>query len=91
MSRSWHHILPSRNGALLGYNQGEEETFMCAACVEYGKEKLTLDEFKSALKEAAIDAPAHKEKVERLIRDYGNQPDVLRRAVQPKPEDPKDY
>ena len=64
---------------------------MCAACVEYSKEKLTLDEFKSALKEAAVDAPVHQKNVERLIKDYGNQPDVLRRAVQPKPDDPKDY
>lgn len=64
---------------------------MCAACVEYGKEKLTIDEFKSALKEAAAENPTHKTQVERLIRDYGDQPDVLRRAVQPKGEDPKDY
>ena len=64
---------------------------MCAACVEYAKEKLTLDEFKSALNEAAVDAPAHKAQVERLIKDHGSQPDVLRRAVTPKGEDPKDY
>ncbi len=64
---------------------------MCAACVEYSKEKLTLSEFKTALREASAEDAAHLAQVERLIQQYGDKPDELKRIVKPKSPDMKDY
>jgi hypothetical protein len=64
---------------------------MCAACVEYGKEKLTLAEFKSALKEASRDNPDHQQRVEGMIKEYADKPEELRRAVKPLATPVKDY
>lgn len=64
---------------------------MCAACVEYAKEKLTMPEFRSALREASMDNPAHQKQVEQLIEKYAEKPAELRELVKPLPGEVKDY
>ncbi len=64
---------------------------MCVACNEYIKDRLTSTEFKSALKEASMDNPTHKEQVEGLIKEYGEQPEELKKLLKPLETNKKDY
>ena len=64
---------------------------MCAACIEYSKLRLTLNEFKSALREAAMDDPNHLAQVEELIKDYADKPEELARLLKPLQREIKDY
>ena len=54
---------------------------MCVACLEYIRERLTPTEFKSALVEMTVDDVAHRQEVDRLIREYSNQPDELKKKI----------
>lgn len=64
---------------------------MCAACIEYTKDKLTIQEFKSALKETTMDDRTHREQVEKLIENYGDDPDALKNILRPLQKETKDY
>lgn len=44
---------------------------MCAACIEYTKDRLTTNELKSALRETTVDDRQHFEEVDKLIRESG--------------------
>lgn len=54
---------------------------MCVACIEYIKDKLKIDEYKSALREMTVEDQAHAREVEQLFKDFGNQPDELKRRL----------
>lgn len=54
---------------------------MCIACIEYTKQKLTMGEFKSALRETTSEDENHMKEVNRLIQQYGNDPDELRKQL----------
>ncbi len=47
---------------------------MCAACIEYTKDKLTTNEFKAALRETTAENPAHLRDVERVLRENASRP-----------------
>ncbi len=57
---------------------------MCAACVEYTKEKLNLNELKSALKETTQQDPGHLKEVSDLIHQFGNDPKELGKELRKK-------
>lgn len=54
---------------------------MCVACLEYTKDKLTVNEFRSALREMTQEDKAHREAVERLFQQYGQQPEELKKQL----------
>ncbi len=54
---------------------------MCVACIEFLKDKLTLKEFQSALKETTIDDPKHLSEVSQSIRDAGDDLDEVKRKL----------
>lgn len=54
---------------------------MCAACIEYTKDKLTVDEFKSALKEMTLESKQHVEAVQKLVRELASKPDQLKKEL----------
>ena len=54
---------------------------MCAACIEYTKDKLNINEFSSALREMTQEDNAHAEEVSRLIKQYAGQPDELKKQL----------
>ncbi len=58
---------------------------MCAACVEYTKDKLTIDEFGSALQEMTREDKAHADAVNQLIREYSGKPEQLKKELQKLP------
>jgi hypothetical protein len=55
---------------------------MCAACIEYTKDRLTTKEFQSALRETTMENKRHQADVERLIRENGSNPDELKKKLQ---------
>lgn len=63
---------------------------MCVACSEYIKNKLTSLELKAALKEVALDNPAHQQQVEELMKKYP-EPEDLKKALKPLNTSTKDY
>ena len=54
---------------------------MCIACIEYTKDKLTLNEFSSALREMSLDDKLHAEEVASLIQKYANDPKELKKRL----------
>ena len=54
---------------------------MCMACIEYAKQKLTMGEFKSALRETASKDEEHLREVKRLIEQYSSDPAELRKQL----------
>ncbi len=54
---------------------------MCVACLEYTRDKLTANEFKSALREMTVEDQRHLQEVERLFREYGQKPDELKKKL----------
>ncbi len=54
---------------------------MCAACVEYIKDKLTEAEFKSALKEITREDKAHATEVEQLVQKHAGKPEELKKQL----------
>ncbi len=54
---------------------------MCAACIEYTKDRLNADEFRSALREMTVEDQEHARLVEELIRTYAGQPEELKRQL----------
>jgi hypothetical protein len=61
---------------------------MCVACIEYIKDRLNIDEYKSALREMTVEDQEHAREVEKLFKDFGAQPDELKkrlRALTQKP------
>ena len=55
---------------------------MCMACVEYTKDKLTLNELKSNLRETTAGNPDHLRDVNRIIQDNGSNPKELKRLLE---------
>ena len=54
---------------------------MCIACLEYTKDKLTLSEFRSAFREMTEDDKAHFEEVEKLMKQYADDPEELKEQM----------
>jgi hypothetical protein len=54
---------------------------MCVACVEYIRDRLTTDELKNALRETSAGDLAHREEVDRLIRELAGKPEELRKRL----------
>ena len=55
---------------------------MCVACIEYTKDKLNLKELKAALREMTMDDQKHFDDVERIIREHGSDPSVVKKELQ---------
>jgi hypothetical protein len=55
---------------------------MCAACIEYTKEKLNVNELKSALRETTMDNPKHYTEVDGLIQKHGSNPKELKKEIE---------
>lgn len=68
------------HGWVDGQTRGEKT--MCAACVEYTKDKLNIKEFSSALGEMAIEDQAHVDKVRQILETYGNKPEELKKEIE---------
>ena len=60
---------------------------MCAACIEYAKDKLTSNEFRAALKEMTLEDKSHLAEVENLIKQNQGQPleEVKKKLAQLNP------
>jgi len=58
---------------------------MCVACIEYMKDKMTVDELKSALVETTIEDQAHLREMEELIKTYGNDRKELKKRMEDLP------
>jgi len=54
---------------------------MCVACREFIKQKLTFQEFKSALWETTREDETHLEELERLLYETRENPDRVRQAL----------
>jgi hypothetical protein len=54
---------------------------MCAACIEYTKDRLTTQEFKSALRETTMEDRRHLAEVERLVREHAGSPEDLKKKL----------
>lgn len=54
---------------------------MCMACVEYTKDKLTLNEFSFALREMTWDDKKHADDVAALMKEFANDPDELKKQL----------
>lgn len=54
---------------------------MCIACLEYTRDKLTANEFRSALREMTVEDQRHMQEVERLFSVFGNQPEELKKRI----------
>jgi len=54
---------------------------MCAACIEYTKDKLTIEEFGSALREMTQENKAHADAVNRLMKEYAGKPEQLKKEL----------
>lgn len=54
---------------------------MCAACIEYTKDTLKLNEFKSALRETTREDAAHLREVEHLIQESGADEQKLKKSL----------
>lgn len=54
---------------------------MCMACIEYTKDKLTSAEFKSALKEVSREDADHVREVERILQEFANDPERLKKEL----------
>lgn len=55
---------------------------MCIACIEYMKDHLTTDELKSALRETTIEDAAHREAVEKALRELSGSPEELKKELE---------
>jgi hypothetical protein len=58
---------------------------MCVACIEYMKDKLTVEEFKSALHETTTEDQRHFKEMEELIRIYGSDRKELKKRMEELP------
>jgi hypothetical protein len=54
---------------------------MCAACLEFIKEKLTVNELRSALREMTVDDPGHLKQVTSII-DRSKDPAEIKKNLQ---------
>ena len=55
---------------------------MCMACVEYMKDKLTLNELKSNLRETTMGDADHQKAVEKIIQENAANPQELKRLLE---------
>lgn len=55
---------------------------MCIACIEYTKQKLTVGEFKSALRETTAEDEKHRKEVAKLLEQYSSDPDELKKQLE---------
>ncbi len=55
---------------------------MCIACLEYTKDKLNISEFSFALREMTQEDKAHYEEVARLLKEFANQPEELKKRLE---------
>jgi hypothetical protein len=54
---------------------------MCVACIEYMKDKLNANEFRSALREMTVEDPEHAVAVAKIMEKYAGQPDEIKKAL----------
>lgn len=54
---------------------------MCVACLQYTKDKLNVNEFRSAMREMTIEDKAHGEAVKRLLEMYADKPEELKKRL----------
>ena len=54
---------------------------MCIACLEYTKDRLNVNEFRSALREMTVENQRHLQEVERLFREFGSNPEELKKKL----------
>jgi hypothetical protein len=75
-------VLHSFSGILLKLKTPKiGDLSVCAACVEYTKDRLTTNEFKSALAETTREDRDHREEVERIIQENSEKPDELKQKI----------
>ncbi len=55
---------------------------MCIACIEYTKDTLSLNEYKSALFEMTREEQEHYKEIEKLIQQYGHDPKELKKQIE---------
>jgi hypothetical protein len=54
---------------------------MCIACTEWIKDRLTLKEFRSALRETTRDDEPHLDEVNRILIDSGDDANLAKEAL----------
>ncbi len=54
---------------------------MCVACIEYMKDKLNVNEFRSALREMTQDDPEHAVAIAKIMEKYAGKPDEIKKAI----------
>lgn len=55
---------------------------MCVACIEYIKDRLTFQEFSSALREVIATDEAHAKAVADVVRQHAGNPDELKKQLE---------
>ena len=55
---------------------------MCVACIEFTKDKLTVNEFSFALREMTQEDKEHFEAVSKILKEFAGQPDEIKRRLQ---------